>query len=105
MALFKGKKLNLKLLLAAIVVAALLVPSPSFDVLAQQTLRHVDEKAFFAKVRKILHRRGLTSIEFQTYKQIINYWNDHPDMKDRRWLAYVMATAYHETRLRPVREG
>jgi len=105
MARFKGKKRNLKLLLAVPVVAALLMPSLISDALAQQTPRHVDEKIFFEKVRKILHRRGMTSIEFQTYKQIINYWNDHPGMSDHRWLAYVMATAWHETRLKPVREG
>ncbi|MCP4933340.1 MAG: hypothetical protein GY927_03840 [bacterium] len=105
MALFKSKKVTVKLLLAAPVVGALLVSSYSYDALAQQTLHHVDEKVFFDKVKKIIHRSGMTSIEFQTYKQIINYWNDHPDMEDRRWLAYVMATAYHETRLRPVREG
>ncbi len=105
MSLFESKKINLKLLFATPIIGALLASSQSSVVLAQQTLRHVDEKVFFDNVRKVLHRRGMTSIEFQTYKQIINYWNEHPDMKDRRWLAYVMATAYHETRLRPVREG
>ncbi len=105
MDLFKGEKINIKLLFVAPIIAALLVSSPGSDALAQQTLRHVDEEVFFAKVRKMLHRKGLSDIEFQTYKQIINYWNANTGMSDSRWLAYVMATAYHETRLRPVREG
>ena len=65
----------------------------------------VDEKLFFQKVRKLMHRRGMGGIQFQTYKQLINYWNAHKNLNDRRWLAYAMATAYHETQLKPVREG
>ena len=110
MILFKNNKFPLKRLLGASpvvfgVVFGGIVWSQSFEAKAQQAPRHVNEKLFFEKVRKILHRRGMTDIQFQTYKQIINYWNDNPGMSDRRWLAYVMATAYHETQLRPVREG
>ena len=105
MTLLNSNKTTYKSLLAVPIVIGWMFGSLNVKAFAQQAPRHVNEKLFFEKVRKLLHRRGLTSIEFQTYKQIINYWNDHPNMEDRRWLAYVMATAYHETRLRPVREG
>ena len=37
---------------------------------------------------------------------IINYWESKPLLKDKRWLAYILATAYHETAhtFEPVRE-
>lgn len=37
---------------------------------------------------------------------ILNYWNTHRELKDIRWLGYILATAYHETayRMYPVRE-
>jgi len=73
--------------------------------MAASAMHIVDEKLFFKKVRQLMHRRGMKDIQFQTYKQIIAYWNSQKNMSDRRWLAYVMATAYHETQLRPVREG
>ncbi len=105
MVLLKSKEITFRHLLAALFICSVLVASSSQGVFAQTAFRHVDEEIFFDKVRKAFHRKSLEPIEFQTYKQIINYWNDHSDLKDKRWLAYVMATAYHETRLKPVREG
>jgi hypothetical protein len=37
---------------------------------------------------------------------IIKYWESKPLLKDKRWLAYILATAYHETAhtFEPVRE-
>lgn len=35
---------------------------------------------------------------------IIKFWNETYSLKDTRWLAYVLATALHESRLHPVRE-
>ncbi len=102
--MFVGKKFSLKLFLCALALVCLAFV-PTVSVHARNTGHYVDEDAFFAKVRKIMHRRGMGDIQFQTYKQLINYWNSHPNITDRRWLAYVMATAYHETQLKPVREG
>lgn len=37
---------------------------------------------------------------------IIKHWHSRPLLKDKRWLAYILATAYHETAhtFEPVRE-
>ena len=106
MKLFEGKYFGFPFFLTgSLLLAGGLVLTQPYTVLADQSARHVNEKVFFSKVRKLIHRRGMKDIQFQTYKQIINYWNSHSDMNDRRWLAYVLATAYHETQLRPVREG
>ncbi len=38
---------------------------------------------------------------------MVDYWNSQAAWDDNRWLAYALATAYHETghRMQPVREG
>ncbi len=106
MKLFEGRCFGFQLfLMVPLLAIGWLVVSHILPANAGQSAHYVDEKTFFSKVRALMHRRGLKDIQFQTYKQIIKYWNDHPDINDRRWLAYVMATAYHETQLRPVREG
>jgi len=44
--------------------------------------------------------------QIQGYDAIFDYW-DKSDLTDNRWLAYALATAFHETGedLQPVREG
>ena len=44
--------------------------------------------------------------QVQGYDAIFDYW-DKSDLTDKRWLAYVLATAFHETgeNMQPVREG
>lgn len=40
------------------------------------------------------------------YERIFNYWDSQSHLKDLRWLAYIMATTYHETgrKIKAVRE-
>lgn len=51
-------------------------------------------------------RKKITQKQVDGYEAIFNYW-DLYKLRNIRWLAYVLATAYHETgrRMEPVREG
>ncbi|MGI0488546.1 glycoside hydrolase family 19 protein [Pantanalinema rosaneae CENA516] len=59
----------------------------------------IDRAAFFTKF-------GVSQSKQHKYDVIFDYWEDSP-YDDLRWLAYALATAYHETgsRMEPVREG
>ena len=48
----------------------------------------------------------MISIDSIGAQAIINYWHSKPLHVDKRWLAYILATAYHETAhtFDPVRE-
>lgn len=65
----------------------------------------IDRKAFYDKYRTLFHSR-LTQTQVNGYEAIFDYW-DSSNLTDLRWLAYVLATAYHETGelIEPVREG
>ncbi len=63
-------------------------------------------KTFFAAVRKSLFGGKLLSAQVAGLDQIIRAWNDAPGPLDNRWLAYALATVYHETArtMQPIRE-
>ena len=65
----------------------------------------VDRAEFFAAFESQFNRQ-LNSLQEQGYNAIFDYW-DKSDLSDNRWLAYVLATAFHETGedMQPVREG
>jgi len=67
--------------------------------------RKIDRAKFFEKYRETF-KPILSGEQVSTFDAIFEYW-DNSQYTDLRWLAYAMATAYHETggRMIPVREG
>lgn len=65
----------------------------------------VDRAKFFTAFESQFNRQ-LNSSQKQGYNAIFDYW-DKSNLDDNRWLAYVLATAFHETGedMQPVREG
>lgn len=65
----------------------------------------IDRKKFFDNYRVQFHPT-LTQSQVDGYEAILNYW-ETASLQDLRWLAYILATAYHETGelIEPVREG
>lgn len=64
-------------------------------------------QSFFDAVRTHPFPGRLTTRQVRGMEAILNRWEaEHPG-GDLRWLAYMLATAYHETgaRMQPVREG
>ncbi len=65
----------------------------------------IDRKKFFDSYR-VQFYPTLTQTQVDGYNAILNYW-ETASLQDLRWLAYALATAYHETGelIEPVREG
>jgi Chitinase class I len=65
----------------------------------------LDRKAFFERYRNYFPAT-LTQEQVNGFEAMFDYWEDL-NLTDRRWLAYILATAYHETGtlMQPVREG
>lgn len=65
----------------------------------------INRTKFFEYFRPRFHSK-LTQKQVEGYDAIFNYW-DLYKLRNIKWLAYVLATAYHETgrRMEPVREG
>jgi len=66
----------------------------------------MDRKKFFDSVRASLFGGHLTFNQVLGLNAILNEWEDRK-LVDKRWLAYILATVYHEVggRMLPVREG
>ncbi len=67
----------------------------------------IDRAYFFQKFRTQFHIiKEEQSYLIQRYETIFDYWDSKPHLKDLRWLAYILATTYHETgrRIQAVRE-
>ena len=65
----------------------------------------INRAEFFKKYRENFNPE-LTRQQVSGYDAIFDYWESSP-LNDLRWLAYALATAYHETGkiMYPVREG
>lgn len=66
----------------------------------------IDRDVFFGQVReKIFHKRLLQG-QVDGIAAILDEWERNHARQDVRWLAYMLATAYHETAhtMQPVRE-
>ena len=61
---------------------------------------------FFEHVRTRLFPKGMTQSQVEGLNAILDHWENGYAAKDGRWLAYMLATAYHETgqTMQPVRE-
>ena len=61
---------------------------------------------FFEHVRTRLFPKGMTQSQVEGLNAILDHWEKGYAAKDERWLAYMLATAYHETgqTMQPLRE-
>ena len=61
---------------------------------------------FFGHVRDALFDGSLKQSQVGGVSAILDHWEGRPEPGDERWLAYLLATAHHETdrAFRPVRE-
>ena len=66
----------------------------------------LDRQFFFDTVQHSLFKGGLTLAQIEGMNAIFDYWDANLATADRRWLAYILATAFHETAytMQPVRE-
>ncbi|MBB3591982.1 hypothetical protein FHX08_002326 [Rhizobium sp. BK529] len=66
----------------------------------------LDRQFFFDTVHTTLFKGSLTPAQIEGMNAIIDYWDANLATADRRWLAYILATAFHETAytMQPVRE-
>jgi hypothetical protein len=73
---------------------------------AEGVNKKVDRKAFFNEFRVRFSRARINQTQVDGYDAIFDYW-ENSNLTDLRWLAYVLATAFHETgeTIEPVREG
>lgn len=68
-------------------------------------MRNINRKVFYERYRA--KYGGLKQTQVNTYEAIFNFWDSRSVLVDERWLAYILATAFHETgrRMTPIREG
>jgi putative chitinase len=65
-------------------------------------------RSFFREhVAETLYRGHMSMAQVEGHDALLDYWEAHHSKKDDRWLAYMLATAYHETGriLQPVEEN
>ena len=66
----------------------------------------MDRKTFFDHVRRDPFGGSLTQSQVDGLTFILDAWDADPKMIDTRWLAYCLATTFHETdrTMQPVEE-
>lgn len=66
----------------------------------------IDKTKFYAGIRKVYDVYDDAGLHYAGTDAIIDQWNADSRLSDLRWLAYILATAYHETafKMYPVRE-
>lgn len=71
-----------------------------------QRQTRIDKAKFYSEIRDDFSIYRNEGDHYRGTDAILNYWNAHAELKDSRWLAYILATAYHETarKMFPVRE-
>ncbi|MDV7143984.1 glycoside hydrolase family 19 protein [Tropicimonas sp. TH_r6] len=65
----------------------------------------VDRKVFYQRYRAIFG--ALSQSQVGGFEAFFDFWDSRSVLTDKRWLAYALATAFHETgrRMQAVREG
>ena len=65
----------------------------------------INREFFFDYIRHKLHFGRLKQSQVNGYNKILDFW-ENENLKDVRWLAYVLATTYHETdkTIKPLKE-
>ena len=68
--------------------------------------KQVNLANFYAAIRTSLFRNRLLASQIKGMDAIINEWNSNEDLTDLRWLAYMLATTFHETAqtMQPIEE-
>lgn len=66
----------------------------------------INRTFFFDELHETLFPNGLNAAQYQGTEKILDYWSQSHAALDDRFLAYILATAYHETgrAMQPVRE-
>jgi hypothetical protein len=66
----------------------------------------INRDFFFLQVRKLLFLGSLRQSQVDGLNAILNEWEATYATKDDRWLAYALATTYHETdqKMQPIEE-
>lgn len=66
----------------------------------------MDRETFFREVRRLPFRGKLTQQQVEGLTAILDEWGRWQPKGDHRWLAYLLATAFHETAttMQPIRE-
>jgi predicted chitinase len=66
----------------------------------------LDRQFFFRSVSRSLFKGSLNPARIEGMNAILDYWDANLATADRRWLAYILATVFHETAytMQPVRE-
>jgi len=66
----------------------------------------MNRKFFFDTVRDSLFKGNLSGPQVEGMDAILDFWEARLSGADRRWLAYILATAFHESAytMQPVRE-
>jgi predicted chitinase len=57
----------------------------------------IDRDKFFASVRESVFNGVLSQSQVDGLNYLLDVWEMHFPSKDMRWLAYALATAYHES--------
>jgi len=91
--------LNIK----AFIVTVVLV---SMNCLAQSQPQKINREVFYSACSNPFPKYLFEGESRKTFDGIFNYW-EKTSYTDKRWLAYILATAYHESAgtMQPVREG
>ena len=65
----------------------------------------VDRKEFYSQIRATLTKGGLSQPQVDGFEAILDEW-ERRNLHDLRWLAYILATAWHETaqHMQPIEE-
>ena len=65
----------------------------------------IDRKEFYSQIRATLVKGGLNQAQVDGFEAILDEWEKRK-LQDLRWLAYIMATAWHETAqlMQPIEE-
>jgi predicted chitinase len=71
-----------------------------------QAAAEIDRKAFFDSIRMSVFNGVLSQRQVDGMEYLLDVWEGNFRNKDIRWLAYAMATVYHETaaEMRPIEE-
>lgn len=87
-------------------VLLLLASFISLSTAAQDTLHKINREAFYSACSKPFPKYLFKGEPRKTFDSIFDYW-ETTEYKDKRWLAYILATAYRESAgtMQPVREG
>lgn len=72
----------------------------------------INRDYFYNIVRTSLYPKGISGVAFEGMERFLDFWQVGdiigypPTGRDRRWLAYILATVYHETArtMQPIEE-